>query len=75
MNKIVELEPFFAEDSEGKRYKIHVYQDIISTDSLDGPSPSIGGLLRYRLSDSSTVSRISDTEFKIVKNGTRITRL
>lgn len=75
MNKIVELEPFFAEDSEGKRYKIHVYQDIISTGSFDDPNSSIEGLLSYRLSDSSAVNRISDTEFKIVKNGTRITRL
>ena len=75
MNKIIELEPLFAADSDGNRYKIHVYQEKLIGKSLSGQNSSIDGLLSYRLSDGSALNQLSATEFEIIKNSTKITRL
>jgi hypothetical protein len=62
----------FAEDENGKRYKIIEYTTFLNDGSFQKPNEWVPGLKAYKLENGTRVNKLSDTEFETWPSGSII---
>jgi hypothetical protein len=67
-------EKFLGLHVDGKICTILCYQDVIRTDTLDGPGTEMLGLKSYMLSNGRTLNTKDGANFVDVNSGEKITR-
>lgn len=65
---------FSAMGGDGRRYTVYEYRDVIDVSSLAGGRATRDGLPSFKLDGGGHVNKLSDTEFRIVATGVKLTR-